>query len=418
MKICFLKFFLKILALFLLTLQSFVKALSFLKFTPRWNYGWVAPRFFSRNYVVDIFGYFGKDVDMAVKKPAKSETSSKTKIQGLKTQKHQKELENLTAKDHLDNILNTKSELKNIFKHKRTLKISYEDDLPEKRLTKTKRDSKTDDFNVEEIIKSAKSESSDKAKHEKVEHEQLDSKTEDEKVNNFPIVEEGVCSIPNFTKVWNCIANKRNKEIAPVDLYGCHCVADPGEHFEFQTLVGCMLSSQTKDEITALTMKNLKKRGLTLDNILKMDEEELDSIISKVGFHKTKAKNIKKAAQILKDQYGGKVPSNKKDLESLPGIGPKMANLILQVAFNMVDGVAVDIHVHRITNRLGWVKTKTPEETSLKLQELLPKDLWSKINPLLVGFGQTFCTAAGPGCPTCPVNKWCPTGISNLRNRK
>lgn len=78
-------------------------------------------------------------------------------------------------------------------------------------------------------------------------------------------------------------------------------------------------------------MKNLKKRGLTLDNILKMDEEELDSIISKVGFHKTKAKNIKKAAQILKDQYGGKVPSNKKDLESLPGIGPKMANLILQV---------------------------------------------------------------------------------------
>uniref|UniRef100_A0A3B0N865 Endonuclease III, putative n=1 Tax=Theileria annulata TaxID=5874 RepID=A0A3B0N865_THEAN len=375
MKICFIKIFLRILTLFLLTLQSFVKALSFLKYTPRWNYGWVAPRFFNRSYVVDIISYLNKDADMTVKKSPKTETSSKNKTHGVKTQKLQKDFENLTAKDHVDNILNSKSDLKNIFKHKRTLKISYDDDLEEKKLAKTKRDSKADILNVEKIIKSAKSEISDKAEHEKVEPDQLDTKKHDKNVNDFPIIEEGVCSIPNFTKVWNGIATKRNKEIAPVDLYGCHCVADPGENFEFQTLVGCMLSSQTKDEITAATMKNLKKRGLTLDNIIKMDEEELDSIISKVGFHKTKAKNIKKVAQILKEQYGGKVPSNKKELESLPGIGPKMANLILQVAYNMVDGVAVDIHVHRITNRLGWVKTKTPEETSLKLQELLPKYL-------------------------------------------
>ncbi|GIX64024.1 endonuclease III [Babesia caballi] len=239
----------------------------------------------------------------------------------------------------------------------------------------------------------------------------------DTKYQPFRHVGNNECSIPNFANVWNAIVDMRQSKDAPVDSMGAHCCADEREDkatYEYQTLIACMLSSQTKDAVTAAAMDALKQRGLNVENVANMPEEELDSLISKVGFHKTKAKHIKAATDLIMKDFKGRVPDTIEGLVSLPGVGPKMANLVMQLAFKRINGIAVDLHVHRIANRLGWVKTKTPEDTRLKLQSLLPQKLWAEINHLLVGFGQTICVAAGPGCASCAANTWCPTGRANL----
>ncbi|CAO3678551.1 unnamed protein product [Rhizopus microsporus] len=132
-------------------------------------------------------------------------------------------------------------------------------------------------------------------------------------------------------------------------------------------------------------------------------------MIKSVGFHSKKAKYIKKTAEILRDQYEGDIPDTIEGLTSLPGVGPKMGYLTLQVAWNKNVGIGVDVHVHRITNRLGWVRTKNPEETRLSLQSWLPKDKWRKINPIMVGYGQIVCLPQKPRCDKCPVNEYCPS---------
>ncbi|EKX72474.1 endonuclease III family member protein [Theileria equi strain WA] len=290
-----------------------------------------------------------------------------------------------SAQEHLENLLNFKVNLESMVPGKRR-KTAVE---PQKTEAKSTKPARRTPFKLE-----------------------YDTKTEP-----FRHVEEGECKIPNFANVWNAIVDMRQKKDAPVDTMGAHCLADSPDPatYEFQTLVACMLSSQTKDQVTAQTMDVLKKRGLTLDSIMEISEEELDTLISRVGFHNTKAKNIKKTATIIHEKFGGRVPDTMEELVSLPGVGPKMANLVIQLAFKRIDGISVDLHVHRISNRLGWVKTKTPDETRLQLQELIPQKLWAEVNHLLVGFGQTICTAAGPGCATCGANKWCPTGIANLK---
>lgn len=121
-----------------------------------------------------------------------------------------------------------------------------------------------------------------------------------------------------------------------------------------------------------------------------------------------KAKYIKKATEILVEKHGGKVPAVYKDLIALPGVGPKMAHLVLQEAFGKTEGVSVDTHVHRISNRLNWVKSKTPLETASQLEEWLPKDKWSHINHMLVGFGQTICKPIKPQCYKCSIKDICP----------
>lgn len=129
-----------------------------------------------------------------------------------------------------------------------------------------------------------------------------------------------------------------------------------------------MLSSQTKDTVTSAAMIKLQKElpnGLNLESILNIDVESLDKMIKSVGFHSKKAIYIKKTAEILRDQYEGDIPDTIEGLTSLPGVGPKMGYLTLQVAWNKNVGIGVDVHVHRITNRLGWVRTKNPEETRL-----------------------------------------------------
>jgi len=154
-----------------------------------------------------------------------------------------------------------------------------------------------------------------------------------------------------------------------------------------------MLSSQTKDTVTAVAMKNLQDNllgGFTLDSIIAVDPVTLNELIAKVGFHNNKTKFIKQTAVLLKEKWGGDIPETIEGMISLPGVGPKMAYLCMSAAWGRDEGIGVDVHVHRITNLWRWhgpKGTKTPEETRASLEAWLPKEKWHDINHLLVGFG-------------------------------
>ncbi|CAO3679305.1 unnamed protein product [Umbelopsis vinacea] len=184
-----------------------------------------------------------------------------------------------------------------------------------------------------------------------------------------------------------------------------------------------MLSSQTKDAITAAAMRNLQERvpgGLSLDTVIACDKDLLHECIKSVGFHTRKTDYIKDTAVILKEKFNGDIPDTIEGLISLPGVGPKMGYLTLQCAWNKNVGIGVDVHVHRIANRLGWVNTAkgTPEDTREELEAWLPKEHWKEINPLLVGFGQVTCLPRGPRCHACPVSDLCPSAKMPLAVKK
>lgn len=211
--------------------------------------------------------------------------------------------------------------------------------------------------------------------------------------------------LDTFLEQFKRIEQMRIENPAPVDTMGCAVLADPDappHQQRFQTLVALMLSSQTKDTITSVSMKNLKDRGLTLQNVLQWSIEEIEKMIFPVGFYKRKAVYLKKIAEILQEKDD--IPSTLEEILKLPGIGPKMGHLIMTHAWNNCQGIGVDVHVHRISNRLEWVHTKTPEETRVGLEDWLPKEYWEPINGLLVGFGQTIC-AARPKCSKCLLSK-------------
>lgn len=190
-----------------------------------------------------------------------------------------------------------------------------------------------------------------------------------------------------------------------------------------------MLSSQTKDTVTAVAMQRLHTEltdtpdgvsekeaskvwdhskqtnpsTLTLENILAVSPTKLNQLIGQVGFHNNKTKYIKAAALMLRDEYGSDIPDTVEGLMRLPGVGPKMAYLCMSAAWGRHEGIGVDVHVHRITNMWGWNNTKTPEQTRMALQSWLPKDKWHDINKLLVGLGQTVCLPVGRRCGECDL---------------
>lgn len=207
------------------------------------------------------------------------------------------------------------------------------------------------------------------------------------------------------------------------------------------TLIALMLSSQTKDTVTAAAMQRLhtelgpdqdgaakeeehdddvKKEvsegvpiwdhtkqhhpsTLTLENILAVSPPRLNELINPVGFHNNKTKYIKAAALMLRDEFDSEVPSTPEDLMRLPGVGPKMAYLCMSAAWGQHVGIGVDVHVHRITNLWGWQQTKTPEGTRKALEAWLPREKWHEINKLLVGLGQTVCLPVGRKCGECDL---------------
>ena len=250
--------------------------------------------------------------------------------------------------------------------------------------------------------------------------EEEDVKTPETKSRKKVKIEHGSgIAPPNWEQIYEITTEMRKKVVAPVDTMGCESLAEAHRSpidRRLQTLVALMLSSQTKDTVTAVAMKQLQEGlpgGFNLEALLQVSPEDLNSLINKVGFHNNKTKFIKQVAIILRDQFEGDIPDTVEGLISLPGVGPKMAYLTMSAAWGRDEGIGVDVHVHRITNLWRWHKTSTPEQTRAELESWLPKEKWHDINHLLVGFGQTICLPVGRRCDECELGKrkLCPSAV-------
>ncbi len=175
----------------------------------------------------------------------------------------------------------------------------------------------------------------------------------------------------NFERVFNVFKN--NYKPIPLEVFG---------NSPYKTLISTLLSARTKDELTLKISKRLFQKAPDIKTLRKLTKEEIQNLIYPVGFYRTKAKHIKKLSEIITT-----IPKIREELIKLPGVGRKTANLVLNRAFN-IPAIAVDTHVHRISNLLGWVKTKTPEDTENKLNKTLPRKYWSETNKLFVSIGQ------------------------------
>ena len=174
----------------------------------------------------------------------------------------------------------------------------------------------------------------------------------------------------------------------------------------FRILISTILSLRTRDATTAGAARRLFAEARTPQSVLSLGAKRIERLIYPVGFYKTKAANIVKLCRRLLRERGGVVPDSIEELLDFNGVGRKTANLVVTLGYGK-PGICVDIHVHRISNRLGYVSTKTPEKTELALKGKLPRKHWIEYNGLFVAFGQTVCKPVSPGCDVCPVSRWC-----------
>ena len=195
--------------------------------------------------------------------------------------------------------------------------------------------------------------------------------------------------------------NKLNKVIQTDFVKFMEGVNDP-----YIVLICCILSLRTNDKTTYPCSMRMLSLGKTPDIISKLDVETLSNAIYPVGFYKNKAEQIIELSKILVEKYNSKVPSEIDELVKFKGVGRKTANLVLTKGFNK-PAICVDVHVHRICNRLGYVQTKTPDETEFRLREILPQKYWIQFNTLLVTHGQNVCKPIKPKCEICSINKFC-----------
>lgn len=174
----------------------------------------------------------------------------------------------------------------------------------------------------------------------------------------------------------------------------------------FKILIGTMLSARTRDESTTRVVNKLFARFGTPGELASADVREIKRLIHSIGFYNVKAARIKQVAQIIAGRFRGKVPSDMDRLLELPGVGRKTANCVLVYAFDK-PAIPVDVHVHRISNRLGIVTTKTPEQTEEELRKTVDKKLWTKVNDTFVMYGQNICLPSRPNCQACDLKKAC-----------
>lgn len=174
----------------------------------------------------------------------------------------------------------------------------------------------------------------------------------------------------------------------------------------FSILIGTILSARTRDENTTKIVKILFSKYKNAKQLANAKLRDVEKIIKPIGFYHVKAKRIIEVAKIIDSQYKGKVPDNLEELVDLPGVGRKTANCVLVYAFEK-PAIPVDIHVHRISNRLGLVKTKTPEETEMELMKKIPQKYWLDINDTFVMYGQNICKPVSPMCSVCKIRKDC-----------
>jgi endonuclease-3 len=185
----------------------------------------------------------------------------------------------------------------------------------------------------------------------------------------------------------------------------------PKQRDPFKVLISCILSLRTQDRTTGGASKRLFKLASDIKTMSELPVKEIERAIYPVGFYRVKAKRIKEISKVLMRDYDSKVPDNLDELLKLKGVGRKTANLVLTLGYKK-PGICVDTHVHRITNRWGYVKTKTPEQTEISLRKKLPKKYWLEINGLLVAFGQRICRPISPLCTQCSINSYCEKNLN------
>ncbi|MDM7920649.1 MAG: endonuclease III [Methanosarcina sp.] len=190
------------------------------------------------------------------------------------------------------------------------------------------------------------------------------------------------------------------------EFYPDGCTVDVRE--PFFALISTVMSHRTRDDVTYPAAEKLFERFSTPEEMSEADVEDIETLIKDVGFYRVKAGRIKEISRILLQEYNGVVPDEMETLLKLPGVGRKTANCVLAHAFLKEDALAVDTHVHRISNRLGLVVTKNPEETEIELKKVLPQKYWRHVNILLVKFGQNVCRPVAPRCGICVLNDICP----------
>lgn len=224
----------------------------------------------------------------------------------------------------------------------------------------------------------------------------------------------------NWKQQWSKIELMRGKYPAAVDTMGADALAHRGgaksAEFRFQTLIATMLSPQTKDQQTLLAFDNLvalvAPQPLLASSLLTCAMTDIEEAVKPVSFFTTKATNILEASKRCVEEFNDDIPTNINDLLSFRGVGPKIAYLTFTIAHGITLGICVDTHVHRISNRLGWVDTWTsksngPEKTRKQLEALLPQEKWEHVNFLIVGFGQSICYARAPKCSECLLTDSC-----------
>jgi endonuclease-3 len=198
------------------------------------------------------------------------------------------------------------------------------------------------------------------------------------------------------------------RAIDHLELPAVEKIAENSREDPFEVLIATMLSAQTRDAVTAAASARLFQVARTPQTMAKLSEKQIIKLIFPVSFYRNKAAHLKATCRILVERFDGRVPGTMAELLSLPGVGRKTANLVLILSFRSRKNICVDTHVHRISNRLGWVKTRTPEETEQALYENVSARWWAYINLYLVTWGQNVCRPIYPRCPMCVIRPHCP----------
>jgi endonuclease III len=208
------------------------------------------------------------------------------------------------------------------------------------------------------------------------------------------------------------------RAIDNLDLPAVEKIAEESQEDPFEVLIATMLSAQTRDAVTAAATARLFKVARTPETIARLTAKRIEKLIYPVSFYRNKAVHVKQACRMLVDRFGGRVPATMDELLMLPGVGRKTANLVLILSFRSLQNICVDTHVHRISNRLGWVNTRTPDETEQALYRSTEARWWPYINLYLVTWGQNVCRPIGPRCGDCVIADVCPRiGVVQGRSR-
>lgn len=198
------------------------------------------------------------------------------------------------------------------------------------------------------------------------------------------------------------------KAIDGLELPAVEKISESSQEDPFQVLIGTLLSARTQDATTAAASARLFAKANTPAAMANLTERQIEKLIYPVSFYRHKARHVRQTCRMLVEKFGGQVPQTMEELLTLPGVGRKTANLVLILAFKSAKNICVDTHVHRISNRLGWVKTNTPDETEQALYKSTGPRWWPIINLYLVTWGQNVCRPVYPRCTTCVIAQWCP----------